>query len=233
MEFESFHNFPRRNNFIPSEIYGEYLPSMESIHSDPISIGIAVAWPETLCKQAGSWYDFILKRIGINENNYYKVGHAAIILVDPLNRECRYFDFGRYHAPAGFGRVRNADTDTDLKINTRAEMDDKSGYVRNLKEILLELENNPSCHGNGKPIGAQTTIRFQTAYMRALKMQETGFIPYGPFTIRGTNCSRFVRSILISGMLPGFSKLKLRFPWTFSPLPVHNVNCLKHEISRI
>ncbi|MBS3912978.1 MAG: hypothetical protein KG003_00610 [Bacteroidetes bacterium] len=200
---------------------------MRGYNSDSKSIGIAIAWPETLCKQAGSWYDSALKTLGINKNNYYRVGHAAVILVDPVNGECRYFDFGRYHAPAGFGRVRSADTDTDLRIRTKAEIDEKMGYVLNLQAILKELEGNLSCHGNGTPIGAQTTIRFQAAMRRALKMQAHGFIKYGPFTIRGTNCSRFVRSVLVAGMFSGLTKLKLRFPWTLSPLPIYNVKCLR------
>ena len=43
---------------------------------------IALAWPETFCKQAGAWYDFFMEKIGISLNNHYKVGHAAVVLVD-------------------------------------------------------------------------------------------------------------------------------------------------------
>ena len=67
---------------------------------------IALAWPETYCKQAGSWYEFITAALGINRNNYYKAGHAALVLVDGINKTCHYFDFGRYHSPFQHGRVK-------------------------------------------------------------------------------------------------------------------------------
>ena len=35
-------------------------------------IAIVLAWPETLCKKAGAWYDYPLKWASINKNNYYK-----------------------------------------------------------------------------------------------------------------------------------------------------------------
>ena len=38
----------------------------------------------------------------------YRVGHSAAVLVERVNwRSYYYFDFGRYHTPKGFGRVRN------------------------------------------------------------------------------------------------------------------------------
>ena len=83
-------------------------------------IAIALAWPETWCKEAGSWYDRFMKIIGISKNGYYRVGHAAVVLVDTNSGRCHYFDFGRYHCPKGYGRIRDAETDHDLKIITQA-----------------------------------------------------------------------------------------------------------------
>ena len=60
---------------------------------------IALAWPETQCKEAVAWYDGLMRMININKNGYYKVGHAAIVLVEDISGRCHYFDFGRYHAP--------------------------------------------------------------------------------------------------------------------------------------
>jgi len=34
---------------------------------------IALAFPDTYCKQAGAWYDNLLNWLGIANNNYYKV----------------------------------------------------------------------------------------------------------------------------------------------------------------
>jgi hypothetical protein len=76
---------------------------------------LALAWPETLCKQAGSWYDYHMHYLGINKKGYYKVGHSALVLVNQSSGNCQYFDFGRYHAPHGLGRVRSERTDNDLR----------------------------------------------------------------------------------------------------------------------
>ena len=43
---------------------------------------IALAWPQTWCKQAGSWYEGITRFLGFNQNGYYQAGHAAIVLVE-------------------------------------------------------------------------------------------------------------------------------------------------------
>ena len=47
----------------------------------------------------------------IKKGNYYKVGHSAIVLINPNQLKCHYFDFGRYHAPKNYGRVRDEITD--------------------------------------------------------------------------------------------------------------------------
>ena len=43
---------------------------------------LVLAWPETKCKQAGAWYDYPLQLMNLNKNGYYKIGHAAIVLID-------------------------------------------------------------------------------------------------------------------------------------------------------
>ena len=62
---------------------------------------IALAWPEGMVSACGSWYDIFFAR-----NKKYRVGHSALALVDSVSGKLRYFDFGRYHAPKDFGRVR-------------------------------------------------------------------------------------------------------------------------------
>jgi hypothetical protein len=186
---------------------------------------IALAWPETYCKQAGAWYDPVMNFLGINTNFHYKVGHAAVILVDGRNGSCLYFDFGRYHAPFGYGRVRNKETDHDLTIHSKAIISD-SGSIVNLNEILFEIYHNPSCHGNGPVHAASIKIRFDLAHKTVLKMQKRNPWKYGPFIREGTNCSRFVRSIILSGKPSPKNALKLSLPLTISPTPVGNVSSL-------
>jgi hypothetical protein len=99
---------------------------------------IALAWPDTFCKQAGAWYDFYMEKMGISTNNHYKVGHAAVVLINGQNGKCHYFDFGRYHAPFGYGRVRDGISDPDLRIKTKAIIR-KSKTIENFNAILNEL----------------------------------------------------------------------------------------------
>lgn len=190
-------------------------------------IAVALAWPETLCKQAGAWYDKPLKWLGINKSNYYKVGHAAIVLINKETGDCHYFDFGRYHAPFQHGRVRSALTDHDLEMKTKAIISE-GGQLKNYNEILLELFNNESCHGSGKLHASYCDVNFEKAHNKANEMQSISPIPYGPFLPQGTNCSRFVNTVIIAGKPSWFFRLVLASPKTLSPTPIGNVIALSN-----
>ena len=43
---------------------------------------IAIAWPEFMGKQAGSWYDPLMRLLRFNKNFHYQVGHASLILIN-------------------------------------------------------------------------------------------------------------------------------------------------------
>lgn len=189
-------------------------------------IAIALAWPETYCKQAGAWYDGLMNTIGISKNRYYKVGHAAVVLIENKTGNCFYFDFGRYHAPYGHGRVRDNETDHDLEILTKAQFNN-NGEILNFGHILLEIAQNEVCHGIGTLHASYTKIIFKKAYQTAKCIQEKCPFEYGPFVWSGTNCSRFVRTVLLSGKPPFLHQLKITFPYTISPSPLVNVKCLK------
>jgi len=184
---------------------------------------IALSWPETKCKQAGAWYDPISSFIGLSKDGYYKVGHAALVLVNHETGECRYFDFGRYHAPEGHGRVRSAETDHDLRMTTVAEIDRKTGRTINMQAILSELFSNPSTHGDGEIFGVTIEINHQKTLNYILELQDRDHIEYGPFIPSGTNCSRFVSSSLLAGNPSLRVKLGLYFPLTISPTPMWNL----------
>ncbi len=194
---------------------------------------IALAWPETQCKQAGTWYDFPLYYLGINKMGFYKVGHSALVLVDDERASCRYFDFGRYHAPPGFGRVRSQETDHDLEIRTRANISSTCKEICNLEEILSELYKNPSTHGTGTIFGATTRINCTEALKFIFQLQEREHIPYGPFIQNGTNCSRFVNSAIRAGN-PVLSKsIRLILAPMFTPTPKWNLKALGGNIRSI
>ena len=79
---------------------------------------IALAWPEGMVSACGSWYDVFFAK-----NKKYRVGHSALVLVESVTGNLRYFDFGRYHTPKDFGRVRDVITDGDVTIETIAKIE--------------------------------------------------------------------------------------------------------------
>ncbi len=191
---------------------------------------IALAWPQTYCKQPGSWYDPVTAWLGINRNNYYKAGHAALVLIDDQTKKCHYFDFGRYHAPFQYGRVRSAGTDHDLEMKTLAEISEDRKSVLNFRELLSELQHNKACHGEGNLFASWCQVRFKAAIGKAHRMQQSDPIPYGPFRMKGSNCSRFVNSAIIAGK-PGWKyRFRLKYLVPFTPTPLNNVNALDHRL---
>ena len=202
----------------------------QKIHN---GFAIALAWPATNCKQAGAWYDALLSLLAINKSGYYQVGHSAIVLVSDSSEKCHYFDFGRYHAPHGFGRIRSALTDHDLKIKTLAKKTEDKTTIINVSSILKEIYANPSTHGDGPIYGSVTRINFQSALDYAISFQEKEFIPYGPFISKGTNCSRFVNKVMQKGWPKLVTRLLLKFPATISPTPMWNVKAAGRNIRKI
>ena len=184
---------------------------------------ITLAWPEGLVAGSGSWYDLLLAKDG-----KYRVGHSALALIDSSTSKIYYFDFGRYHTPDGFGRIRDVETDPDTGITQKAKI--KRDKINNIEEILLEIFNNKSYHVEGAMYSSVISrINFRAAFEYAKKWQEKGIIPYGPFVRNGTNCSRFVAKIGRKSKPSFLKKLRLKFPFTISPSPKRNVSIANHH----
>ncbi len=62
-------------------------------------------------------------------------------------------------------------------------------------------------------------------------MQESSPLPYGPFIWNGTNCSRFVRTVILAGKPSLKNYFRLGFLNPVSPTPRGNTNNLGHPIS--
>ena len=179
---------------------------------------IVLAWPEGLVLASGAWYDKYFAT-----NGKYRVGHSALALVDSATSKVQYLDFGRYHTPDGFGRIRDAETDPDAGIKQKAKINGEK--INNLEEILVEISNNKSYHGEGALYSSVISgVNFSTAFNYAKKWQEKGAIPYGPFVRNGTNCSRFVATISRKAEPSFLKKLRLRFPFCITPSPKRNVS---------
>lgn len=191
---------------------------------------IIIAWPETLCKQPGAWYDWPLHYMKISRNGYYRAGHAAVVLIDDKTQSCRYFDFGRYHAPHGHGRVRSSETDHDLMMETKAIISEDQSEINNLHYILDKLSNNPSTHGTGHTYGTTIRVNYTQALLKAKKIQQREFIPYGPFVFEGTNCSRFVNNVVRAGRPLLKQRIKLSVSPTLSPTTMWNLRATGNKI---
>jgi hypothetical protein len=192
---------------------------------------IAIAWPATLCKQPNAWYDKPMKWTGFNKNWFYRAGHAALIMVDEKTSKCHYYDFGRYHAPYMHGRVRSAITDHDLAVPVKAVISPDGRQIENLHEIATALQDNPAFHGDGTVFLSYCSIDFNAAFSKAEKMQQSSPLPYGPFIIGGSNCSRFVNTVIRAGNPALKQMLRLRYFVPFTPTPMNNVNALDHKIA--
>ena len=183
---------------------------------------ITLAWPEGMVSAPGSWYDNIF-----SNNGKYRVGHSAMVLINSETKKSHYFDFGRYHTPKGYGRVRDVETDADLAV---IDAEIKNGAVANIKDILIHVSLIKATHGEGKMYAAIITgVNFNNAFAIAKNMQKQGMLTYGPFTRKGTNCSRFVASIIRSSRPSFIKKIRLRFPFCISPSPKRNVSISNHD----
>lgn len=183
---------------------------------------VALSWPDTKIPKASSWYDGLMTVMGICKNGYYHVGHAALLLIDYRNGDVMYFDFGRYHTPLGYGRVRDVQSDPELEVKTKAIVEE--GKIINIKDILLEIDNNKSTHGDGKLVSAITSdIDFDLASASAKSIQGREAVPYGPFQPFGTNCSRFVANIYRSGFTSYLKKRRISNWYLYFHTPTSNV----------
>ena len=80
-------------------------------------------------------------------------------------------------------------------------------------------------HGEGKMYAAVlSNVDFKSAFNKAKSLQYKGALPYGPFVREGTNCSRFVATVIKSAGPSFIKKLRLKYPFCISPSPKRNVS---------
>ena len=179
---------------------------------------IVLAWPEGMVAAAGGWYDKAL-----STNGQYRVGHSALILVNSTTNQLNYFDFGRYHSPFGFGRTRDLETDPDISLKSKPIISENS--IVNIKEILFEISNLKATHGHGSVYASiLKNIDFNKAYEKAKEIQNRGLISYGPVVLTGTNCSRFVATIMLASKPHWITRLRLKLPFCLFPSPKRNIS---------
>jgi hypothetical protein len=186
-------------------------------------MAIALAWPETRVRKVGVWYDWVMTRLGICRNNYYVAGHAALVVV--YRDQFLYYDFGRYHTPHQYGRVRSLHTDPELQVPF-APIIDSCGQVHNMNRLLDWLSTHEPCHGQGVLYaGVFNGINVRLVNEAVLALQQRELVPYGPFVRGGSNCSRFVRDALLCGKPELVHRLVLATPLMLTPTPRWNTRC--------
>ena len=188
---------------------------------------VAIAWPNFKGKQAGSWYDPIMRFLGINRDFHYKVGHASLVLINAQGN-CYYFDCGRYEAPYQKGRIRDNLSDCGLTIQTKAILG--PGKIANIEEILTEIQLKEACKGSGILKSAYCAIDFETAYSNAKCVQDNGIVPFGPFVRPGTNCCRFVQQAIINGNPDAKHTRKLKLLFPLLPKPSTIIGLLPNKV---
>ena len=186
-------------------------------------IAIVIAFPDNWAK-GEKLRDRLLCKYNICYTPYYKVGHAALLIINHINGEVEYFDFGRYFSAPGKGRARSKATDPKLQIPIKAQINDE-GKVDNLREIMDYLESIPDAtHGYGKTI---FSVFYQINRNKAIQWIDEiiakGSIPYGTFSLTAMNCSRFVARAIMKGTKSKNKKIKIGLPSTIVTVPIGNV----------
>ena len=175
---------------------------------------ITLAWPEGMVAAPDSWYDKIASK-----NGKYRAGHSAIALINTTTQKVHYFDFGRYHTPEGYGRVRDIETDPDLTV---IDAIIANGEVQNMDAILLHLAKMKATHGEGKLYASLlTNVDFDNAFATAKNIQNKGLLLYGPFVRSGINCSRFVATILKASGPSIIKRIRLKYPFCILYIDCH------------
>jgi hypothetical protein len=202
---------------------------MKSLQPEPyLDAALVLAWPEVTARGDDRWYLW-LKKAGIFRNLNFKVGHAAIILIESATGQALYYDFGRYITPRGYGRARGRQTDPKLTIQTVCQVQhDALGMpmVTNLDALLAELESlNRYTHGDGHLYCSLAgNLSFRKARLSADRQCEAGSVIYSAFASGNNNCSRFVEQVLVAGFPSDYScRWNVDYPETFVASPISNV----------
>ncbi|MGO1244743.1 MAG: DUF6695 family protein [Sphingobacterium sp.] len=187
-------------------------------------IAIPLSWPDKTARGDEGWMAFF-KRIGIIKNLNFKVGHAAILLVQRSSGLIKYYDFGRYIVPRGYGRARSNAFDPRLVINTRAKFS-SDGSITNIEDVLKELKSiEDATHGGGRLLySICPSISFLKGDAYAEKIVADGPILYGAIAPNNNSCSRYVAQVLTEAMEPEDSRIrKILYPESLKASPTSNV----------
>lgn len=169
-------------------------------------MAVVVAFPEKnipLPTDPTIW-NHMARLLDFDGDGHWRVGHAGLLLIDKLNGETEYVDFGRYDdredlpgpRPENYGVVRSPETIPEFKLQLRARFED--GILANLDSLLIMLAANPGFKDYGR-IEAAVYDRLQLDKMKDFvsELSREGYIPYGCPTRQ--YCTRFARQVIRKG----------------------------------
>lgn len=184
---------------------------------------IVLAFPDTYVTVTDEWLCKFLPLVGLGTKEFIKAGHAALILVENKTGNAAYYDFGRYVTPDGLGRVRGANTDAELTLPFKAQIN--KDRIENLSDFLLWLDANPDkTHGEGRLLASVCAdIDFNLAETYIKNLQNQGSVSYGAFQKNGSNCARFVTETILSATNNKAIIKALKWNKKFTPSTVGNV----------
>ncbi|OBQ54669.1 hypothetical protein VQ01_11015 [Tamlana sp. s12] len=186
-------------------------------------IVITLAYPDTVVRLPKEWYAPYLRFFGIGTKNYVRAGHAALVLVEKETGALDYYDFGRYIVPAPFGRVRSYETDNELEMPFKAEME--KGVIKNLDDILKYLVTHPKItHGEGAMLASVcSSVDYNKARSFILNLQGQNAVRYAAFKREASNCARFVADTLLASVTDARIRKQLKKMQRFTSSTVGNV----------
>ena len=194
-----------------------------------LDTAIVIAWPQCTARADESLAIF-LRKAGLVKNLNFRVGHAAICLINPQTNEVLYYDFGRYITPRGYGRARSKYTDPQLALEIKAEFNDERDLL-NVAEIAAELDSKSKyTHGIGPLVfSVSKTINFIKAKAYADDMVMKGYFEYNGLYKSASNCARYVTETMKAANEDGTVGTKLKYPLTVRPTPLFNVVAAKTQ----
>jgi hypothetical protein len=185
---------------------------------------IILAYPEEFVAMVPTWYKKPLEWINVVQDGMICAGHSACVLINKATGILEYTDFGRYIAPFGKGRARTLETDPEVEMEVLAKFD-ADNKIENLEEIYTYIYNHPEkTHGAGT---LYVSLNYNIDYIRCSEfikeISNKGSVPYGPFRKDRTNCSRYVKDVILSGLSEKLKRRKLKLSSSFTASPLGNV----------
>lgn len=180
----------------------------EASHGRPRNrdMAIVVNFPEKPIKlpyYKGFW-SFWARSFDFNKDNYARVGHTGVILVDGRSGHLEYYDFGRYDdrndlmgpRPEFYGTVRSSRHVPELTLKLQANIE--NGWITNIDTILVHLGSKKLFKDYGLIEAAPVYhLNLDKMIRKAKVIEDVDYHLYG--APNRLYCTSFVRKVIRAG----------------------------------